>query len=60
MALSKVQALTRDHSTTNFASKILLLGPRVENGPPESIFNNFHDCLQLCLSVYSYVFTSGI
>ena len=48
MALSKVQALTRDHSTTNFASKILLLGPRVENGPPESIFNNFN-----CLSFYS-------
>ena len=39
MALSKVQALTRGYSTTNFASKILLLGPRVENGPPESIFN---------------------
>ena len=26
MALSKVQALTRDYLTTNFASKILLLG----------------------------------
>lgn len=39
MALSKVQALTRDYLTTNFASKILLRGPRVENGPPESIFN---------------------
>ena len=55
MALSKVQALTRDYSTTNFASKILLLGPRVANGPPESILNNFN-----CLSFYSYVLTSGI